>query len=220
MFCKNLRDACSVLEIFIVKILAMRAILKFRFFLKRGRKLQRNKKSKSRFLDWYALQTKKVQVTIGCSTIVGVLLLCGMCSVVGNAISAGSTSSNSKQIALTTPTNTIDIVTTLPTTTPKPTNTPTPIPTRKPTPRPTEKPTQQPVHTGVNGNPWGYDFVQGNLIYDPASDFCAYFSCIKSFWQSTNGYVVECGDGEYSHSGGVRGACSRNGGEYRILYSH
>jgi hypothetical protein len=32
--------------------------------------------------------------------------------------------------------------------------------------------------------------------------------------------VVECANGLYSHSGGVRGACSRDGGVARILYSH
>lgn len=68
------------------------------------------------------------------------------------------------------------------------------------------------MQTGVNGNPWGYNFNAGRVIYDPNPDFCAYFTCIKSFWESTNGYVVECWDGEYSHSGGRPGACSRNGG--------
>lgn len=104
-----------------------------------------------------------------------------------------------------------------------PTKVPTPIPTRVPTPVPTSPPAPQPTQappTGVNGNPWGYDFVSGNLIYNPPSNFCAYFNCIASFWKSTNGYVDECNDTTYSHSGGVSGACSRHGGEMRPLYSH
>ena len=38
--------------------------------------------------------------------------------------------------------------------------------------------------------------------------------------EEQNGYVVECANGEYSHSGGVSGACSRDGGVAAILYSH
>jgi hypothetical protein len=82
-------------------------------------------------------------------------------------------------------------------------------------------PTPIPVYVGVNGNPWGYDFTPGSLIYSPPADFCGkYFSCVSSFWTSTNGYVVECANQLYSHSGGVRGACSRDGGVAAILYQH
>jgi hypothetical protein len=76
---------------------------------------------------------------------------------------------------------------------------------------------------GVNGNPWGYDFNRnhGRLIYRPNSRFCGrYFTCVSTFWRATRGYVVCCGDGKYSHSGGVRGACSHNRGVSRILYQH
>jgi hypothetical protein len=103
-----------------------------------------------------------------------------------------------------------------PTPTPIP-PTPTPIPTKSPVP--TLAPTQPPK-TGVNGNPWGYDFTPGDLISSPPANFCSYFNCIASFWKSTNGYVDECNDGTFSHSGGVRGACSSHGGEKRPLYSH
>ena len=102
-----------------------------------------------------------------------------------------------------------------------PTMRPTPIPTHPPAPTPTPAP--QPTQaqtTGVNGNPWGYNFQLGSLIYNPPSNFCDYFNCIPSFWKSTNGYVDECNDETYSHSGGVSGACSRHGGEMRPLYSH
>ncbi|MBV9709497.1 MAG: hypothetical protein JO011_01135 [Ktedonobacteraceae bacterium] len=104
---------------------------------------------------------------------------------------------------------------------PTPTVAPTPIPTQPPTPTapPAPQATQVPA-TGVNGNPWGYNFQSGNLIYDPPANFCDYFNCIASFWKHTNGYVDECIDGTYSHSGGVSGACSWHGGEMRPLYSH
>lgn len=71
-----------------------------------------------------------------------------------------------------------------------------------------------------NGNPWCYNFVPGYLIYSAPSNFCYYFDCIPSFWQSTNGYVAICDDGTYSHSGGVQGACSYHGGVMQPLYSH
>ena len=95
---------------------------------------------------------------------------------------------------------------------------PTPPPT--PTPTPTPRPSPTPAPTGVYGNPWGYNFTPGNLIYNPPSTFCSYFNCIPSFWNSTNGYVVECADATFSHSGGRSGACSYHGGEWRPLYSH
>lgn len=106
---------------------------------------------------------------------------------------------------------------------PKPTVAPTkaPIPTQtRPTPTPQPQPTQS---TGINNNQWGYNFFQGNLIYYPPSNFCAYFPCIASFWEKDDpgdGYVVECNDGMYSQSGGERGACSYHGGVLRPLYSH
>lgn len=115
----------------------------------------------------------------------------------------------------------------------KPTPTPTPSPTPSPLPQPTQaKPTpasthiaQNPIPTptpciGVNDNPWCYNFVPGNLIYAPNPEFCSYFTCVSTFWSATRGYVVECADGHYSHSGGVRGTCSRNGGVNQPLYSH
>jgi hypothetical protein len=46
----------------------------------------------------------------------------------------------------------------------------------------------------------------------PAADFCAAHSCIPSFYDGT-GYIVQCNDGMWSHSGGVSGACSYHGGE-------
>jgi hypothetical protein len=109
-----------------------------------------------------------------------------------------------------------------PTLTKEPSPTVTPLPTQAPTPPPppASTPTSL-VHTGVNGNPWGYSFQQGNSIYDPPADFCSgqYFSCISSFEHGT-GSVVECSDGLYSKSGGHKGSRSKHGGEQAILYSH
>jgi len=87
---------------------------------------------------------------------------------------------------------------------------------------PTPVPTATVPITGVNGNPWGYNFTPGNLIFTPNSAFCdaGYFKCVTTFWKSTNGYVAECGNGDYTHSGGVSGACSKDGGVFQILYSH
>jgi hypothetical protein len=107
-------------------------------------------------------------------------------------------------------------------------HTPTTQPTQKPTPTPTPRPTQPPVHPtptptacqAVNDNPWCYNFIPGNLIYNPPSNFCDYFTCVSTFWTATSGYVAECVDGHYTHSGGVRGACSHNSGVSRPLYSH
>jgi hypothetical protein len=100
-----------------------------------------------------------------------------------------------------------------------PTAVPTARPTARPTPRPTPRPTNPPNTCGAPANPWGYNFCVGGLIYSPPSDFCSYFNCIPSFWTSTKGYVDECNDGTYSHSGGRSGACSYHGGERRPLYS-
>lgn len=64
---------------------------------------------------------------------------------------------------------------------PKPSPTPPP---KLPTPPPSPPPTPTPVPaqaSGVNGNPWGYNFTPGNVIYSPPGAFCIYFSCIGNF---------------------------------------
>jgi hypothetical protein len=74
---------------------------------------------------------------------------------------------------------------------------------------------------GASANPWGYNFCgssAGNYIYNPPGNFCDYFACIPSFWSHTNGYVAECYDMDFSHSGGVQGACSYHGGVWRALW--
>ena len=68
-------------------------------------------------------------------------------------------------------------------------------------------------------NPWCFSVVSGgSVIYSPPSDLCSWIDCIPSFWDSTNGYVIQCADGEFSHSGGVSGSCSSHGGNSRPLY--
>src|SRR2546421_3877320 len=114
-----------------------------------------------------------------------------------------------------------------PTLTLTPTATATVRPTQVATPRPVAtappvKPTQKPVPPvntcGAPANPWGYNFCSGNVISNPPGNFCAYFSCIPSFWNNTNGYVEQCVDGMFSHSGGRSGSCSYHGGNRRPLY--
>ncbi len=113
----------------------------------------------------------------------------------------------------------------VPTATPAPTQAPipTPIPTQAPVPTqppaPTQPPPTAPPVTGVNGNPWGYNFTPGNVIYSPPSGFCSYFACIANFYNG-RGYVEECQDGDYSKSGGISGVCSHHGGALQPLYSH
>jgi len=98
--------------------------------------------------------------------------------------------------------------------------TPSSAPPPPPPSAPPPPPPPPPQNTcGAPANPWGYNFCGGKLIYSPPSNFCSYFNCIASFWKSTNGYVDQCKDGTYSHSGGVQGACSYHGGELRPLYS-
>jgi hypothetical protein len=45
-----------------------------------------------------------------------------------------------------------------------------------------------------------------------ANGFCAKHRCIPNF-SNGSGYVVQCQDGMWSHSGGRSGACSGHGGE-------
>jgi hypothetical protein len=103
---------------------------------------------------------------------------------------------------------------------PSPSPAPSPSPVAvQPPPAPAPQPPPPAQNTcGAPQNPWGYNFCGGQTINSPPSDFCSYFNCIPSFWTSTNGYVDQCADGTYSHSGGRPGACSHHGGEARPLY--
>lgn len=113
---------------------------------------------------------------------------------------------------------------------PSPSPSPKPAPTPTPSPTPTAVATQAPAPPappqavdlcGAPSNPWGYNLCgRGSLISNPPSNFCSYFSpCVSTFWTATSGYVVQCVSGKWSHSGGVSGACSSNGGVKQPLYS-
>jgi len=180
---------------------------------------------------WFRAKSLKFQLGLGCLAVL-FLFSCSVCAVTGAMAGTGNPQTTitptATQQAAQQPTasSAVLIATNTPTATPKPSPTPSPTPTPKPTPRPTPKPTQQvrptptPKCVAVNGNPWCYNFTPGSLIYSPNSAFCDYFNCVSDFWTADHGYVVECANGEYSHSGGVRGDCSRDGGVSRTLYSH
>jgi hypothetical protein len=97
---------------------------------------------------------------------------------------------------------------------------PTPVPRSTLTPVPRSTPTPGAHCVAVNHNPWCDNFQHGHLLYKPQIAFCTYFRCVSSFWQNTRGYVDECKDGAYSHSGGRSGDCTHHGGPRRPLYSH
>ncbi|WP_211244014.1 hypothetical protein [Actinospica robiniae] len=72
---------------------------------------------------------------------------------------------------------------------------------------------------GAPKNPYGYSFCgTGGHLTSPASDVCSYFQCIASFWNG-KGYMVECNDGDFSMSGGIRGACSDHQGVEQAVFS-
>jgi len=171
-------------------------------------------KARRAYYKQYPLSKKK-QFAIGCGTLIGILLLCGVCSAITNTGKAPLPTTAQVATPTLKPTAT---PTMLPTPTPSPVPTPTPV-SPTPTPEPIQsQPTQAPP-TGVKGNPWGYDFNPGSYIYNPPAAFCSYFSCIDNF-PNGHGYVEECQDGMYSQSGGIRGSCSHHGGDKQPLYSH
>src|SRR6266849_4797365 len=154
-----------------------------------------------RLAAWFGRQSRNVKITIGCGALIAILVLC---SYVASAGAFPSLSNGANQVTVT-PTDTPTVqsaVNFTSTATLAPTLVPTATPTPKPAPKPT--PTPKPSCNAVNGNPWCYNFVPGNLIYNPHDGFCSYFACIGNFWNG-HGYVVECNDGDYSKSGGIRG---------------
>jgi hypothetical protein len=175
---------------------------------------------------------KRKKIAIGCGTLFLLFIIIGSCNAIING-GKGATSQAATSPAAAATMQQPKTVThkqqpkTVPTTAPThavPIVAPTPAPTQPPAPTQAPAPTAPPVRPGVNGNPWGYDFnaTGGSLIYQPNPSFCdsGYFTCVSTFWKDTNGYVSACGDGKFTHSGGVSGECSRNGGKGQILYSH
>ncbi len=94
----------------------------------------------------------------------------------------------------------------------------TPIPPTD-TPVPPPPPTAAPSTCGAPANPYGFNFCGGSLIYSPPADICSYIACIGNFWNG-RGYVIQCRDGTFGKSGGIRGSCSYHGGNARPLYGH
>ena len=177
---------------------------------------------------------RRTQIIIGVLAVVAVL---GTCSGLVSAVGGGGTTTPTTQapqathqpIATSPPTQlpAEQVPTAQPTATPTATpEPPTPTATPKPAPTATPKPSTpipqptSPPNSGYNGNTWGYDFNLGAKIYIPPAEFCdRYFDCIQSFWNG-KGYVVQCHDGQFSKSGGIRGVCSGHDGYWRTLYSH
>jgi hypothetical protein len=160
----------------------------------------------------------------------GPLLLLGLAAMVGAAACGSPQVSSPADVASSIsaqPTTAPPVATAVPTPavapptvapTPRPTVAPTARPTAAPTAKPTAAPTAPPRNLcGAPPNPWNYNFSGGGTISSPPGNFCDYFNCIASFWTSTNGYVEECMDGTYSHSGGRSGSCSSHGGNLRSL---
>lgn len=52
----------------------------------------------------------------------------------------------------------------------------------------------------------------GSTSHATDAEFCSTHQCIENF-PNGNGSIVQCADGEWSHSGGLSGACSDHGGE-------
>jgi hypothetical protein len=52
----------------------------------------------------------------------------------------------------------------------------------------------------------------GSTSHAGDDQFCSTHTCIPNF-ANGNGSVVQCADGDWSHSGGLSGACSDHGGE-------
>ena len=79
-------------------------------------------------------------------------------------------------------------------------------------PPPTPTPPPSPRSAGVGSS------TSGNGTSGGGQDFCSTHTCIGSFNAGT-GYIVQCADGDWSHSGGNPGACSHHGGETNVTAS-
>lgn len=70
----------------------------------------------------------------------------------------------------------------------------------------------------IAANPWNYRFTGTILLRHPNIAFCTRFLCVTTFWKDQRGYVVQCRNGKYSHSGGIPGACSQDLGVMNTVY--
>jgi hypothetical protein len=71
---------------------------------------------------------------------------------------------------------------------------------------------ESPEKGSSGGSSGGGSEGPGSPSHTEDTQFCETHKCIANF-SNGNGAVVECNDGEWSHSGGISGACSHHGGE-------
>ncbi len=107
-------------------------------------------------------EAQKKQFLIGCGTLIGIFLLCALCSAIGNA----SQSTQQPAGALVSSPTAMQAPTDTPT--PEPTDD-TPEPTDTPTPTPTPEPTQPPVQQPIQQQPAAQLFVTITSAY--ATDY-------------------------------------------------
>ncbi|MGK5520367.1 hypothetical protein ACSNN9_13530 [Micromonospora sp. URMC 107] len=80
----------------------------------------------------------------------------------------------------------------------------------------TPTPAREP-RCGAPANPMGYDFCGGDRVRRPAVEICDWFDCTPEFWAG-RGYLVQCGDGSVSLTGGRRDACAAHDGVRRTVW--
>lgn len=118
--------------------------------------------------------------------------------------------------AVVTATATVTATVTAPPPVPGDPSTVTPAPTLTITPSPTVPPVD--TLCGAPANPHGFTFCDtGRKVYAPAPGACEVFACIRTF-PNGRGYLVLCGDGWVSLSGGLPGTCSSHKGWSRDIY--
>ena len=88
--------------------------------------------------------------------------------------------------------------------TPTPCSTPNPPASATPSTSPDGGPATSTDSTSVED--------PGSTSHATDTEFCTTHTCIPNF-PNGNGSIVQCADGEWSHSGGLSGACSDHGGE-------
>ncbi|MEH0844430.1 hypothetical protein V6U81_18780 [Micromonospora sp. CPCC 205711] len=72
---------------------------------------------------------------------------------------------------------------------------------------------------GAPANPMGYDFCAvGTRVRKPDHRVCDWFDCVQEFWAG-RGYLVQCGDGSVSLTGGRPSACSGHQGVRRTVHT-
>ena len=84
----------------------------------------------------------------------------------------------------------------------------TPVPAPKVESQPESESEKQSESESGSGETEG----PGSTTHAEDERFCSGHECIANF-PNGHGTVVECADGEWSHSGGISGACSDHGGE-------